>query len=153
MFFKTGILNKFSSFTEKHLCWTFFLIKLQDFRPATLLKRDSNTGEICSTFKNTFFTEHFQWLFLCLLLKETTLSPEIASTSLTIKSYALCTYFSISFITCFRFDYSSKFYYWVFHAVKTNLPPFKTLEPIVVTASITRLSAVDFFDIIKACAT
>ena len=27
-----------------HLCWCLFLIKFQVFRPATLLKRDSNTG-------------------------------------------------------------------------------------------------------------
>ena len=87
-------------------------------------------------------------------------------------------YFSTSFITYSRFDYGSTYLTfiinfilvaklllwteknvnkhiqnWVFHVVKTNLPPFKTLEPIVVTASITRLSAEGFFDIIKACAT
>ena len=28
----------------KHLGWSPFLIKLQAFRPATLSKRDSNTG-------------------------------------------------------------------------------------------------------------
>ena len=28
----------------KHLCWSLILIKLQPFRPTTLLKRDSNTG-------------------------------------------------------------------------------------------------------------
>ena len=32
MFFKIGILKKFENFTEKHLCWSLFLIKLQDFR-------------------------------------------------------------------------------------------------------------------------
>ena len=29
-------------------------------RPATLLKRDSNTGEICEIFKNTYFEDHLQ---------------------------------------------------------------------------------------------
>ena len=29
---------------EKYLCWSLFLRKLQAFRPANLLKRDSNTG-------------------------------------------------------------------------------------------------------------
>ena len=55
--FKTGLKN-FTNFTGKHLCWTLFLIKLQPFRPTTLLKRDSNTGvscEICKDFKNTYF--------------------------------------------------------------------------------------------------
>ena len=45
MFFKIGVLKKFAIFTGKHLCYRFFLIKFQAFRPATLLKRDSNTGE------------------------------------------------------------------------------------------------------------
>ena len=41
---KKGALKNFAIFTEKHLCWNLFLIKLQDWRPTTLLKRDSNTG-------------------------------------------------------------------------------------------------------------
>ena len=50
-----------ANFTGKNLCWSLFLIKLQVFRPATLLKRDSDTGiscEICEIFKNVFFEEH-----------------------------------------------------------------------------------------------
>ena len=39
-----GILKKFLNLKGKHLCWALFLIKLQVFRSATLLKRDSNTG-------------------------------------------------------------------------------------------------------------
>ena len=37
--------------------WSLFLIKFQAFRPAALLKRDSNTGiscKICKIFGNTF---------------------------------------------------------------------------------------------------
>ena len=49
MFFKTGILN-FVKFTGKKLCWSLFLIKLQAFRAATLLKRDSNTDVLHSNF-------------------------------------------------------------------------------------------------------
>ena len=30
-------------FTGKHLCWSLFLIKLQVLKPATVLKKDSNT--------------------------------------------------------------------------------------------------------------
>ena len=33
---KKGVLEKFTNFTRKHLCWSLFLINL--------LKRDSNTG-------------------------------------------------------------------------------------------------------------
>ena len=51
------VLKNFAIFTGKHLCWSLFLIKLQDFRPATLLERDSNTDvflfscEYCKDFK------------------------------------------------------------------------------------------------------
>ena len=42
---KKAVLKNFAIFTGKHLCWGLFLIKLQVSRPATLLKRDSNTGK------------------------------------------------------------------------------------------------------------
>ena len=41
---KKGALKNFANFTGKHLCWSLFSIKLQGRRPATFLKRDSNTG-------------------------------------------------------------------------------------------------------------
>ena len=37
MFHKIGIPKNFANFTGKHLCWSFFLIKLLTLRPATLL--------------------------------------------------------------------------------------------------------------------
>ena len=40
---KRVILEHFANFTGKRLCWSLFLIELQTFRRATLLKRDSNT--------------------------------------------------------------------------------------------------------------
>ena len=39
---KKGALKNFTNFTGNHLCWSLFIIKLQ--RPATFLKRDSDTG-------------------------------------------------------------------------------------------------------------
>ena len=45
MFFKIGALKNFANFIGKHLCWSLFLIKSQSQGPATLLKRDSNTGD------------------------------------------------------------------------------------------------------------
>ena len=44
MFFKLGVLKNFAIFTRKHSYRSLLLIKLQAFKPATLLKRDSNTG-------------------------------------------------------------------------------------------------------------
>ena len=44
IFFKIGVLKNFSNFTRKHLCRSFFLIKLQTRWPAILLKADTNTG-------------------------------------------------------------------------------------------------------------
>ena len=39
-FYKNAAIKNFSIFTGKRLCRSFFLIKLQVFRSATLLKRD-----------------------------------------------------------------------------------------------------------------
>ena len=57
MFFKIGVLKNFANFIGKCQCWSIFLTKLQASRPATLLKKDSNTGscEICDIFENIFF--------------------------------------------------------------------------------------------------
>ena len=52
---------------EKNLCWRLFLLKLQVLRPATFLKRGSNTGVscgYCECFKNSFFIENLWWLLL-----------------------------------------------------------------------------------------
>ena len=58
VFFKIGVLKNLAMFKRKHLCWSFSLIKLHAFSPATLLKRDSNTGVFlwyCKIFKSSFF--------------------------------------------------------------------------------------------------
>ena len=39
MFYKNAVPNNFAIFNGKHLCWSLFLIKLQAFRHATLLKK------------------------------------------------------------------------------------------------------------------
>ena len=44
MFLKTDVPKNFAIFTGKYLCWSFFLINLLAWKPATLLKRNSNTG-------------------------------------------------------------------------------------------------------------
>ena len=46
IFFKTGtaFLKIWQITWRKHLCWSLFLIKLQAWRSATLLKRHSDTG-------------------------------------------------------------------------------------------------------------
>ena len=57
---KKVLLKIFENFTGKHL---FYFIKLEAFRPATLLKTDSTQMffcAICETFKNTYFEEHLQ---------------------------------------------------------------------------------------------
>ena len=42
-FFKIDVLENFAIFTGIHRCCSLFLIKMQTWRAATLLKRDSNT--------------------------------------------------------------------------------------------------------------
>ena len=44
IFFKIGVLKNFAIFTGKGLCRSLFLIKLQAFMSATLLKIDFNAG-------------------------------------------------------------------------------------------------------------
>ena len=39
MFFKTVVLKNFAIFTGKHLCWSLFLLKFQDLRPAFLFNK------------------------------------------------------------------------------------------------------------------
>ena len=51
VFYKNETLKNFSIFADKHLCWGLFLIKLQVFRSATLLKRHSNTGAFMNIAK------------------------------------------------------------------------------------------------------
>ena len=41
---KKAVPKKFAKFTGKHLSWSFFSLKSQDWKPTTLLKRNSNTG-------------------------------------------------------------------------------------------------------------
>ena len=42
MFFKIDVLKNLAMFTGKHLYWSYFLIYLQGWRTAIVLKRDSN---------------------------------------------------------------------------------------------------------------
>ena len=46
-FIKKAVPKNFATFTEKHLCWNLFVIKLQTFRPYDILK-------------NTCFEKYFQ---------------------------------------------------------------------------------------------
>ena len=48
-----SVLKNFSIFTAKHLCWSFFLIELQAWRPAILLKETPTQvfpSEFCEFF-------------------------------------------------------------------------------------------------------
>ena len=50
-----------SQISQENTCvGVSFLRKLHTFWPATLLKRDSNTGAFCEIFKNTSFEEHLR---------------------------------------------------------------------------------------------
>ena len=55
-FCKTGVHKNLVMFTGKHLCWALFFIKLQAWRIATLLKRDSSTGVFQYILRNFFRT-------------------------------------------------------------------------------------------------
>ena len=64
-----GVLKNFANFTGKHLCWSLFFTKLQAFRPATLLKRDSYTGVFLWNLRNSeeqLFRRTSERLLLCI---------------------------------------------------------------------------------------
>ena len=52
VFCEKGVCKNFTNFTGKHLSWSLFLIKLQAFKSATLLKTDSNTGVVLWNWQN-----------------------------------------------------------------------------------------------------
>ena len=103
MFFKVGVLKCYTIFTGKHLRWSLFLIKFQSFqsfRPATLLKSNSNKGVFLWIYLRTvFFIEHLQWL----LLPFTTTFRNYYWEDLVIVLFTL-THPSKQFNTCFKTD-------------------------------------------------
>ena len=56
-FFKVGVLKSYAIFAGKHLRWSYFWIKFQSFRPATLKITPTKVlfCEYCKIFKNSFF--------------------------------------------------------------------------------------------------
>ena len=52
LFCKKGVLWNFANFTGNQLCWSLYLIELQAFRPAALLKRDSGTDVFLRNLEN-----------------------------------------------------------------------------------------------------
>ena len=57
--FLTIHLKNFVTVTGKHLCWSLFLIKLQAFWPATLLKKNTPTKMFSYEYRETFKTRFF----------------------------------------------------------------------------------------------
>ena len=61
MFNKKAVLKNFAIFTGKQLWWSLFLIKLQAFRPVSLLKWDSITGVfLCILRIFIYFEKHLR---------------------------------------------------------------------------------------------
>ena len=61
MFFKIGVLKNFTVLTGKRLCWSLFLIKLQAWKLATLLKKTPIQMFSCEYYevlRIVFFIEH-----------------------------------------------------------------------------------------------
>ena len=68
MFFKIGVFINFLAFIIKYMCWRHFLIKLQPWWSAALLKRRPQHRcfpvNIATCLRITFFMEHLRWLLL-----------------------------------------------------------------------------------------
>ena len=59
MFFKIGVLKSFTILTRKYLCWNLFVIQLQPFSLAAILKINHSTGVFLWILPN--FKEHLFW--------------------------------------------------------------------------------------------
>ena len=83
VFYKKAVFNNFAKFTGKHLCWNFFLINLQAFRLATLLKKKLQRRYFPVNFakllKNIYFEEYLKMarLFVTQRIFPVTLIKEI----------------------------------------------------------------------------
>ena len=72
MFFEIGVLKNFAIFPGKHLCWSFFLIKLnrrlvilQSYIHVNEVIFESNTGVFLLVFLRAAFSiKHVWWLLL-----------------------------------------------------------------------------------------
>ena len=62
MFFKIGVLKKFSVFTRKHQRWS--LNKIADLKSRKETPTQAFSRNYCKIFKNTVFAEYLQWLQL-----------------------------------------------------------------------------------------
>ena len=81
MFFKIGVLKNITIFTGKHLCCSLFLIKLHVWRPATLLRRDTNAVVFRLNLRNP--EEH-------LFLQKTSVFPFELLSRKVLKSAYIC---------------------------------------------------------------
>ena len=66
MSFKKEVFKKIAIFTGKPLCWSLFVMRLPAYKPANLLKRDSNTSifllMLLNIAKQLFFIEYPRWM-------------------------------------------------------------------------------------------
>ena len=68
VFYIKAVLKNFAIFTGKQLCWSLFLIKLQGFWAATLLRKDSNTGVFPCILRIFIYFEICEPLLLIIFL-------------------------------------------------------------------------------------
>ena len=62
VFCKKGVLENFTKFTGKHLCWSLFFNKVAGVRPESILKKRLQHRcfplNLVKFLKNSFFKEH-----------------------------------------------------------------------------------------------
>ena len=99
-------------------CWSFFLIKLQAFRPTILLKKNSNMGafcEICKIFKSILLTEHFRWLLWKYLMNSLFIAyenDEWCHCVVRIGSTVLILFYCACFVSLYFFLFLL-FFFWI----------------------------------------
>ena len=96
--FKIDVLKNFTIFTEKQLCQSLFLIKLQIYQ---IYQRETPTQvfscEYCKILRTAFLIEHLWWLLLDLLQNFLKITVKKIISQYSISQKFLRNYFSLSY--------------------------------------------------------
>ena len=94
MFFKIGVLKRFTKFTGRHLCQSLLFNKVTDLRPATLLKKrlwhKCFPVNLVKFLRTAFSLEYLRWLPLCNFTEYELFKGILRRFLLLVPEYLLC---------------------------------------------------------------
>ena len=101
VFYKKAALKNYAKFTKKHLCRSLSIDKVEDFKPATLLKGDPGTGVFYKfgSFSEQLFSEHL-WKAASVIIN-------------IVPRFLKCVYFSEVLVFSFSFKVAKFTQHWL----------------------------------------